>query len=237
MSNLIIWNWSSWPSCMVILQLFSQNISSFSHCAAQVRFLPSDQGGSLHGCAHAAGDWAEHWSQPGQGQGSAGQPGPGINYPPGISPGFLFPLELSLVPVLRWWVMTEWPGHVWSPLLYGQMINNFEESSLLPPFHFNCMIYRRILVVGHFSFYQVAKTWNLIKQIDCDWVNVSVWLILDKSFSNASPESSLLSGAAITDWWHFLCLFNITGNNWWKPNLEPLKLNGTIKHSNNFSLG
>ena len=231
MSNLIIWNWSSWPSCMVILQLFSQNISSFSHCAAQVRFLTGRKPPWMSSCS-----WRLSWALITAGPGP-GVSWPGINYPPGISPGFLFPLELSLVPVLRWWVMTEWPGHVWSPLLYGQMINNFEESSLLPPFHFNWMIYRRILVVGHFSFYQVAKTWNLIKQIDCDWVNVSVWLILDKSFSNASPESSLLSGTAITDWWHFLCLFNITGNNWWKPNLEPLKLNGTIKHSNNFSLG
>ena len=160
--------------------------------------------------------------------------GLGINYPRGISP--LVPLLSSVMS--DEWVVTR--THVWSSLLYGQMINNFEESSLLPPFHHHhciCMIYRRILVVGHFSFYQVAKTQNLIKQIDCDWVNVSVWLILDKSFSNASPESSLLSGSAITNWWDFLCLFNITGNNWWKPNLEPLKLNGTIKHSNNFSPG
>ena len=103
-----------------------------------------------------------------------GQTGYKLSSAHGIS-CFLFPSHL---PVFSWWVMTEWWPCVVSSLLYGQMINNFEESSLLPPLHnhhCSCMIYRRILV-GNFSILASSKNLKPNK-INWLWLSKCICLI------------------------------------------------------------
>ena len=115
MSNLIIWNWSSWPSCMVILQLFSQNISTLSHCLVRPaagplsskipKIWPGQQAwidywpagckcrmppGRWWHCSRFLLDVGMVWSEPGQG--SDGQTGYKLS--PRNFSSFLFPLPL-----------------------------------------------------------------------------------------------------------------------------------------------
>ena len=142
MSNLIIWNWSLWPSCMVILQLFSQNISTLSHCLVrpagpQSSKIPKIWPGGQQAlidywpagckCRMPPGRWWHHCSRflLDVGMMSPGliRAGPGVRWADGV---YIIPQEflLFLVPpppsrlvaLFTWWAMTErWPGPMCGP--------------------------------------------------------------------------------------------------------------------------